>query len=719
MQYRMGQFYLPVVLLLWSVGLFAADLEHQDKSIVINRIATAPTIDGTFVPGEWDGATQISDFHQIEPVQYGAPSERTEVFVTFDQDFLYIGAKLYDAEPDKIIARQLVQGLQIWADDRFAIILDPLNNRRGGYEFEVNPNGVRADAIFENVDETNNDWDGIWVAQSSVGASGWQTEIAIPFKTLNFDPDNSSWGISFARDIARKRERLAWSSFDRRVNPSSTGVMHGISGISQGVGLDISPSATLTQAKDFDSAGSTHSELEPSLDIFYKLTPSLTGIITINSDFSAVDVDDRRINLTRFSLFFPEKRDFFLQDSEIFRFADLDENGTPFFSRRIGLSETGEPVDIIVGLRIAGKIRDWNVGLLAVTQDAYDDVEQQELIVGRASYNVLEESSIGMIFTAGDPTSNLDNSVIGLDFNFRDSQALLGRTVRSSIWYQKSHTENLSGEDSAYGFNLSLPNSEGLFGWFGHKTLESNFNPALGFVNRGGIREFNFGTGYSIWPQSPRIRTAEFSLFAEQVSDIDGSLETRRLELSPVDVSTENGDRLRMSISNNTEVLNDEFDILPGVIIPAGRYEYVRYQLSVRGAEQRWFVPSLELSSGEFFTGTRSDVQIGLGIRPGKHLLLDLDYQQSDIDLPEGAFITRLYRAQVNVAFNVRWSWMNSLQFDNLSNRLGINSRLKWIREAGKELTLVVDHGYVRDFDDRFRSTARQLVLKVAYLFRF
>ena len=719
LQYRIGQFYLAVVLLLSSVGLFAADLEHQGKSIALNRIGSAPTIDGMFAPGEWEGATMISDFHQIAPVQYGPPSEPSEVFVTFDQNFLYIGAKLYDSEPEEIIARQLVQGLQFWADDRFTLILDPLNSRRSGYEFEVNPNGVRADATFESADSTNNDWDGIWAAKSSVDANGWQTEMAIPFKTLNFDPNNSVWGISFAREIARKRERLAWSSFDRRVNLRSTGVANGITGISQGVGLDILPSVTMTQSKDFNSAGLKQSDLEPSLDIFYKLTPSLTGIMTINTDFSAVDVDDRRINLTRFSLFFPEKREFFLQDSEVFRFADLDENGTPFFSRRIGLSDEGDPVDLIVGLKIAGKIRDWNIGLLAVTQDGYDDIEQQQLIVGRASYNVLEESSIGMIFTAGDPTSNLDNSVIGFDFNFRDSQALLGRTVESSIWYQQSHTENLSGEDSAYGFNLSLPNSEGLFGWFGHKTLESNFNPALGFVNRGGIREYNFGTGYSIWPQSSLIRSARISLDAEQTNDIGGALETRRLRVSPIDISAESGDHLRMSIANNTEVLSEGFDILPGVIIPAGRYDFTRYQVRLRGAEQRKFVPSLGFSSGGFFTGTRSDVEFGLGIRPSKHLLVDLDYEQSVIDLPEGAFTTRLYRARINVAFNVRWSWVNSLQFDNISNNLSINSRLKWIREAGKELTLVVDHGFVRDFDNRFQSTDRLLVLKIAYLFRF
>jgi len=719
-QYRLIQLLL---LMTFFANTFAQFDEfataESEKQFDVVRVSAAPAIDGVLSPGEWSQATRVNDFHQTEPVQYGEPTERTEFFISYDDNFLYIAANLYDSEPNKIIGRQMVQGQQFWSDDWISIVLDPFNDKRSGYQFKVNPNGLRVDALFESANETNDDWDGIWVAYASIDSDGWHVELAIPFKTLSFDPANASWGINFSRNIERKSERLAWSSFNRRVNPSSSGVMQGIAGITQGIGLDITPSLTLRHKTDYEPVTETTSEFEPSLDAFYKITPSLTGVLTINTDFSAVDVDDRRINLTRFSLFFPEKRGFFLQDAEKFRFADIDENGTPFFSRRIGLSDEGEPVDLKVGLKVAGKIRNWNVGLLAVEQDAYQDIEAKRLIVGRASLNVLEESSLGMIFTSGDPTANLDNSLIGFDFNFRNSESLLGRTIESSIWYQQSDTEGLPGDDSAFGVSLRLPNSDGFYGWLRHNSFGRNFNPGLGFVNRNGIRQYNAGAGYSLWPKNGSVRRAKLSLFAEQINATNGDLETRILEFSPLDLSNDSGDALRFSISSTTEVLTEEFEILPAIIIPAGRYSFNRFHLRINGAGQRVLAPSFGISTGSFYSGTQIDTELGLRFRPGKHVFLDLEYAQSDIDLPEGKFKTKLYRARFNLAFNVQWSWVNTLQFDNVSNALGVNSRLKWVREAGKELILVIDRGFERDENKSFKSVSQQLIAKISYIFRF
>lgn len=714
---------VPVLLLACSANSFAQstdeDVAGERKRFNVPRVKTAPVIDGVLSPGEWSGAVRIDDFHQTEPVEHGLVSEKTEFFISYDDNFLYIAANLYDQTPAEIISRQLVQGQQFWSDDWISLVLDPFNERRNGYQFKVNPNGLRVDALFESADDTNDDWDGIWVTKATVDADGWHAEIAIPFKTLSFDPANSSWGVNLSRNIARKRERQAWSSFNRRVNPSTAGLMNGISDITQGLGLDITPSITLKQHTDYAAVDETSTEFEPSLDVFYKITPSLTGILTINTDFSAVDVDDRQINLTRFSLFFPEKRGFFLQDSEIFKFANINENGTPFFSRRIGLSDEGDPVDLKYGLKVAGRIRNWNVGLLAVEQDAYDDIEEKSLVVGRVALNVLEESRIGMIITSGDPITNLDNSLVGFDFNFRNSEKLLGRTIESSIWYQQSDTEGQPGDDSAYGISLGLPNSDGFSGWFRHNNFGTNFNPGLGFVNRTGISEYKGGVGYSMWPTNRHIRRAEFSIFAEQINNTQGALETRIIEFSPVDLSNDAGDEIGLRFSNSTEVLTEEFEIVPDIVIPVGKYSFSRYKIRLGGANQRMFSPTFEFSGGSFYSGTNKEIELGLKFRPGKHVYLDIEYGQSDIDLPEGKFKTKLYRFRFDLAFNVRWSWVNTVQFDNVSNNLGINSRLKWTPEAGKELTLVFNRGYERIEEGSFEAVSQQLVAKVSYIFRF
>ena len=251
------------------------------------------------------------------------------MYLAYDDENLYVAARMWDSDPDRIMAREMVQNRDLRWDDSLTVYLDPFNNKRTGYRFQVNPNGSRDDAVFETPVNANADWDGIWHAEARVDEAGWAAEFAIPFKTLNFDPDNPDWGFSIERSIARKQEEIAWVSYNRQVNPGTTGVISGLTGLRQGRGLDVAPSIVSTRSRNFE-ADSSGVDTEPSLDLFYNFKPSLTGALTVNTDFSATEVDDRRINLTRFSLFFPEKRDFFLRDVDIFSFGGLDGNGIPF-----------------------------------------------------------------------------------------------------------------------------------------------------------------------------------------------------------------------------------------------------------------------------------------------------------------------------------------------------------------------------------------------------
>ena len=335
------------------------------------------------------------------------------------------------------------------------MLLDPFHDRRSGYRFMTNPNGLRQEGLFQNISEEQWDWEGIWYTASTIDEQGWVTEIAIPFKTLSFDPSNDTWGINFRRAIARRDERTGWVSRNRNSDPSTSGTVVGLTGLEQGVGLDIVPSLSVSERRPFDGTAST-TDTDPSLDLFYKITPSLTGALTINTDFSATEVDDRQVNLTRFGLFFPEKRDFFLQDADIFEFGGLEENGRPFFSRRIGLSDDGTPIDLEVGGKLTGRVGplEHRRAQRAPGRRSARRVPADNATVARASANLLEESSIGMIVTEGNPGSTVDNSLAGVDFLYRNSRLPGGKLVEVGAWVQESDTDGETADQSAHGLRV-------------------------------------------------------------------------------------------------------------------------------------------------------------------------------------------------------------------------------------------------------------------------
>jgi hypothetical protein len=387
---------------------FEAQAQSAEKSFIAGKASQVPTIDGVVDDAEWQDAATIEDFHQLLPVEFAPPAERTTVKVMYDSDALYVGALLFNQDPGRISARVLKQGDALLADDRFSVVVDTFHDRRNGYLFMVNPNGVRRQGLFQNTTNLNFDWKGIWQTRARRTDFGWSAELRIPLKTVAFDPATDDWGINFEREIPGRNTSSGWSSRNSQVNPGSAGVVRGLSGLSQGLGLDVVTSANGSRRKRSEDPDDEWS-VEPSLDVFYRPTPTLTAALTVNTDFSATDVDDREVNLTRFSLFFPERRGFFLEGADFFEFARLDasndedsaipdssrQNGRPYFSRQIGLAADGTPVDIIAGAKLTGRVGRWNVGLLDVQQDDYGEVESQNLLVARGAANVLEESSVG------------------------------------------------------------------------------------------------------------------------------------------------------------------------------------------------------------------------------------------------------------------------------------------------------------------------------------
>ncbi|MDH3691954.1 MAG: carbohydrate binding family 9 domain-containing protein [Gammaproteobacteria bacterium] len=700
------------------------------KTADIVRLEGPPVLDGKLDDGVWARATVIKDLHQIQPNEFERPSERTEFYLYYDDEALYVGARVWDSRPQEITARVLRQGGGIRFEDRVAVVLDPFYDKRNGYMFEVNPNGVRLDGLWENTTDFAPEWDGIWAADAHYLEDGWTAEMAIPFKTLSFDPNNDVWGVNLWRFLAREQEFIGWKSQNRTFNPSAGGVVRGFRDLSQGAGLDIVPSVSLRRRRDFASASSNF-EIEPSLDLFYKVTPALNASLTVNTDFSATEVDARQVNVTRFGLFFPERRDFFLKDGDIFEFGkigamnqtvfqpDTDrQNGKPFFSRRIGLSEAGQPVDLDFGAKLSGRIGEWNVGALAIRQAEFESVDATNMIVARAARNVLAESTLGTIMTYGDPTSNADNALIGVDFAYRNTRLGPGLALESEVWFQKTETDGLSGDDAAFGFNLVMPNSNKWRGGIGFKEIQQNFDPRLGFAARTGIRNFYTAVGYTHRPEDSAIRTIRSGINFRRFDRIDGDVDTQVIFLTLASIENQQGDSLGLSVFRSTQGLIEPFEIFPGIIIPTDRYDYGGWGVNFGTGNQRKFRVQLDVRSGGFFAGDQLRTDGQFTWRPSKHYSVTARYARQDIDLPEGSFITRLITLQNEIAFSSKWAWVTLAQFDNISNNLGIHSRLHWIPTEGREMFVVLNHNFV-DEDNDFRSTNSEFVVKLNYTFRF
>lgn len=708
------------------------------KQVRAVRVSVPPVIDGDLSDPVWTQAEVITDFHQTRPGNGTPPSERTEVYVLYDEDALYIAARMYDSEPDLIAAPVIRHGQGMPSDDRLVVILDPFNSRRAGYRFETNLNAARHDSLYTSVTSFSIDWNTIWDVAASVDGNSWVAEIAIPFKSIPFDPAIETWGFNFGRAIRRRGEEMAWVSQNRTYNPSISGQLTGLTGLSAGAGLDIVPSMAVTRSKDYGIAGSTNVHWAPSLDAFYRLTPSLNAALTINTDFSATEVDNRQVNLSRFSLFFPEKRDFFLNDSDLFQFGNISgmaggnsatsggsrENARPFFSRRIGLSQTGSPVDINYGGRISGRVGRWNIGTLAIRQDEDGAIDTSDLFVARMSANILNDSSIGFIYTDGDPRSNSDNSVLGLDFRYLNNQIGGGRSFEADAWYQQSDTPGLAGDDASWGIGLRLPNNTGWRSRLGFKEVQRNFNPAMGYVNRSNIRDLTADIGYTYFFDGGRFQSAFAGIDAQRIEVIDGGLQSQVMAYRLLELQTHSRDSLNVAVNSNKEVVVRPFTLYSSpdrqVAITPGNYSFNEQQVSLSTGGQRTLVGRATYLKGDFYNGNRDNINASVTWNQSRFFVMSASYDWNDISLPQGDFITRLLSLSTQVAFSSSMYWISLVQYDNLSEEVGINTRLQWIPRAGQEGFIVLNYNLQDlDKDNRFHMASSDLSVKLKYTLRF
>jgi hypothetical protein len=686
----------------------------------------APAIDADLSDPGWANATVIENFKQREPIPGGAPTERTVLRIMFDENNLYIGVYAYDSMPDQVIARAMARDGDLFTGDTIGITLDPGLTRRNAYSFDMGPSGGRADSLLLNNQDDLDEWDPIWSGRARRVADGWVAEMAVPFRSLSYDDEVGNWGFEFSRTIARKNEEIRWSSSNPALDftdVSEAGTLTGITNVNQGIGLDVQVYGSLKAKRDWHIEGEdTGISGTAGGTAFYKITPALTGTVTFNPDFSDAPLDVRQVNTTRFSLFFPETRDFFLQDAGAFEFGGVNfagdgqeaNNGRPFFTRNIGLVD-GVPVSIIGGGKISGEYGGFSIGGLSVYTDQTESAPGQLLSALRVTRPVLEQSRIGFIFTNGDPTGQSDNTVVGADFQYRNSNLFGDKTILADVFYQRSFS-NVLGDDDSFGGSIDFPN-EPWAGQFAFRQIGANFFPALGFVSRPAIRMYEASVDYIYRFGDSFFRTLEFGTEHRIITDLNDRLETRENQFS-ISVETNSADEGEFDLQNIYEFVPAPFDIADTIIVPAGAYEWTTFEASFETSDARMLALGVEVSCCNFYNGNALGLQVELGFRPNQYFEIVPGYEATFIDLPTGSVDIHVVEIVSVVNFTPDMQLAVQAQYDNISQDFGFLARYRWEYLPGSEFFAAFGQGALIG-DSRFRAQRTELSIRLGHTLRF
>jgi hypothetical protein len=687
------------------------------------------SMDGRLDEPVWSRAVPADGFTQSDPRNGAAATEQSQIRIVFDAGHLYIGAELSDSEPTRLMGNQMIRDGALNADDRLMWTIDPLANQRSGYFFEVNPAGAMGDAQLVPAQGGSNDrttqnraWDGIWTARVRRHDRGWTVEVDIPFRTINFDPSLEAWGVNFQRTVRRKEEESLWTGWARNsglFNLATGGRLVGISGVSQGRGIDLKPYVLGSVAEVAGRAATGTGDL--GLDVGYSVTPQLKANVTINTDFAQTEVDDRQVNLTRFPLFFPEKRDFFLEGSGQFDVGrERPQILTPFFSRRVGLSERGLPQKIDYGIKLTGQTAGLNIGLLQVQTGQQGDSAGETFTVVRPRRLFLQESSIGMIYTRRTDRAGVvpNRTTIGADLFLSTSRFRASKTLQAGAYYLKTLNALKPGDDTAWGVRLDYPNDR----WNiqnAYRAYRRNFDPAVGFVERTDFTKWFNVTQFRPRPKNSRlIRQLVFGVRTEVFGEFTGEMSDLIFNLTPITVNFQSGDTVNVLVTPSYEKLDRDFMVAPGIVLLRGtEHRYTRLLIEGTTANRRMISGSASMTTGSFYTGERRDLAGTLNVRPRPGLLATVSATFSRVEMPEGTVHARTLRALLNTQFGPWVSIANNVQFDSASKVLGLQSRFRWIMRPGNDIFIVWLNNWL-DEGERYTTLNRNVVTKIVYTHR-
>jgi len=735
---RLGLFVCGLLFPALAAADGALQLSSPDGRRLVGAVeARAPmTIDGALDEEAWRTAQPAGAFVQAEPHEGEPASELTEVRIAYDRDALYIGVVCHDTPPAVLVVNDIRKDFGTGEQDSFELILDTFADRRNGFVFVVNPAGAKSDTQIANEGrDVNTNWDAVWNVATTRSENGWTAEIRIPFKTLRFERGaDRIWGVNFSRHIRRKNEVDYWSPVPRVYNlyrASMAGTLGGLPDASQGRNLRVKPwiAADVTRGlagDDFDR------DAHAGLDVKYGVTPSLTLDVTVKPDFAQAEADEQQVNLTQFSLFFPEKREFFLENSGMFYFGDIpresrlgnarfappEEEMLLFFSRRIGLTDKGEEIPIAAGGRLTGRVGRTGVGLMTIqTQDVPGRAGDNYTVL-RGRRDILRNSDVGAIFLSRQSAgaSSDRNQVAGVDANFRFVRALSLNGFLSRSW-----TPGVDGGEMA-GKGSVVWNDNFLHTQYSLLSVGDNFRDDIGFIKRRGIRKHfaDFGIRFRPeWWRKLGIRElhphTRYNIYTDQSN-------TKVTHTNHVAMAWffERGGYLELQWNPRFERITVPFAIRPDQSFAVGSYGWNEYVLELETDHSRKVSGSALITSGGFWSGSQVSTKVGVLFRPSYHLTFDVALQRNDIHLPAPMhdFVTNLVTTRIGYAFNTRTFLDTLVQYNTDLKQLSANIRFDLIHRPLSDLFIVYNEQQLTETPIPI-NTGRGLIVKYTHMLAF
>jgi len=718
---------LSLILLFVSSSIVTFSQDFVRPEHAAGKIDDDIKLDGDLSEKSWQDAPLLTNLKTTVPIEGGTPTGKTEVRIIAQPKNIYIGIICYDPDPSGIVNFSKLRDVDLKNEDHIRIVLDPSLDGQSGYIFSVNPNAARYDALVSNRGESENkNWDGVWEAETQITEEGWIVEIKIPIQSINYKKGLTEWGFNIERRIQRLQETIRWANVKRDqwfTQTSKAGLITNLPEFNYGWGTNIRPSLlgkyTATgPASDVGVASDFN--FEPSLDINQRIGPNVIASLTVNTDFAEAEVDSRQTNLTRFPLFFPEKRSFFLEGADIFEFGlGISRTFLPFHSRRIGLYE-GTQIPVIAGGKVNGRIGDTAFGALVMGTDAVRtldfDIPQTQMGVVRVRQNIMKESSIGVIGTFGDPAGLSGSYLGGVDFTYQTTSFKGNKNVLIGGTFQYTDREDLSGDQTAFSFKFDYPNDL----WdiaFTYIRIGDAFDPSLGFVPRRAMNSYRGGLVYAPRPEWPMVRQMFYELFVSYITDLKGNWESYRAFTAPINWRFESGDRFEANIVPTGE--NEPIDReIGGVALPAGEYHYMRYRLEMAFAAKRKVNGEASWWFGSYYNGTLNTYEVELNWNPFKILTFELEGIRNVGSLAAGNFDQTLIGGRVRLNVTPDLQLNSYVQYDTESKAIGVNSRLHYIFLPLGDIFIVYNHNTVQDLNESWQLNSSQLIIKARYTFR-
>ena len=680
-------------------GLFGQD--DAPSSLRSKYTTESITLDGKLIEPVWAQADKINRFTQRELFVGQPASERTEVAVLYDDQNLYIGVWCYDSEPEKIVAKELRRDFQYRLDDNFIVIIDTYLDKRNGFMFVTNPNAARADLqVFNNGSSTNSFWNGVWDVRTTRTSEGWFAEFKIPFYALKYRPEEGEqiWGINFERNIRRKREQSRWQGWGRNfdiTDVNQAGQLIGLNKLRNERFVEIKPYGI--GGVEFEDGGE-ETVLNGGGDVNALLSPTYRLNLTFNTDFAQVEADRQQINLTRFPLFFPELREFFLEGDDFFDFSFGGNRIIPFYTRRIGLSEDLETVPIIAGARLLGKEQNSTLGLMSIQTAEQGDDPSTNFTTASWRQDVGEQSVIGAM-TVNKIADGRWHSTTGVNGRYSTAKFLGNRNFDVGGSFIQTYNTDDGFDDQAWAYRVfaSYPNDR-LSIFTSAQRSPAPFNPEVGLQRRTNFREYFGQVNLKPRPKKKMLWVRQFDFIPMSVSytqyDDTKNLQSFNYRFGFFGMDTRKGESIFLSYLVRAEGLIEDFEIFPDVVIPQGTYWWNFWRANLSTFQGRQLSASTRLVVGEFFDGNSLTSESNVLWRATKNFNINVRYEKNIVELPGGEFETDLIGARMEYAINpnVFGSLLN--QWNSAQNELNINFRLQVIPKIGTDFFLIVNQIY-------------------------